>query len=313
MSNPNHLYQTAFMKTSEKNFINHDSLPYRQTSPHRFIQSNTNTPFQMKSSQNIRSTMQPETNYLMTKSIGHFGQQDYKSPESIQINDVSGNLNNHVTELNSQIRRLTEKTDQLYNENRSLKKDADSLTICRGRLEERENELKRMNSNTNFLESNISNLKAELENSYAQSRQLSNQLAEIFNKNPGKYHMDQISKRILSADEYEMERRIKTLQEKVLSVEKERDRLFLENYEYKKLHGDTNEIGQDPEEFLGMRYQNGLQIASLDLNKSRKKIEALQSENDLLRNELNILRGIDCFEENDVKSGLMRINDQTKQ
>ena len=230
-----------------------------------------------------------------------------------QIHTLETNTHstNVINELNLQIRRLTEKSDQLFNENRTLKKDSESLVLCRGRLEEKENEVRKLVSNNNFLETNIKNLKSELDKSYEQNRQLNSQLADMFNKNPGRFHMNVDTKRIMSAEEYDLERKVKDLEEKLLNVEKERDRLFIQNYEYKKLHGDDNE-DHEADELTGMRYQNGMQIVNLDLNKARKKVQALSAENELIRNELNILRGIDCFEENEVKRRLTRHHDQAE-
>ena len=273
----------------------------------RYVESSTNV---LKQSTNrVYSTIDTPPTYGMSKSIGTFGYTD--TPITTTTTDSSSHLTNMVNDLNAQIRRLTEKSDQLFNENRTLKKDSESLVLCRGRLEEKENELRKMISNNNFLENNVKSLKAELDKAFEQNRQLSTQLADVFNKNPGRYHLNNDTKRVMSAEEYELERKVKDLETKVLSVEKERDRLFIQNYELKKLHGDVDEE-QDGDELTGMKYQNGLQIVNMDLNKARKKIEALTAENELVRNELNILRGIDCFEENEVKRLLNRNDDQTK-
>lgn len=339
MSAPSNFYQTTYPKTTETRFVNvenrntlhvspnrniesirktnispnrfTESSHYVKISPNRYGESSNLKYYHTQSSHQI-ATPQPEYKTLTAKSIGTFGNLDMKTSVQVAHLESNHNLNQHVADLNSQIRRLTEKSDQLFNENRVLKKDSESLVICRGRLEEKENEVKKYISNNGFLEVNIKNLKAEIERSYEQNRQLSNQLSDIFNKNPGRFHMDQVTRKILSAEEYEMERKIQSLEEKVLNLEKERDKLFIENYEFKKLHGEEIEI-ETPGDMFGSRYHNGLQIASLDLNKSKKKIDSLQNENNLLRNELNILRGIDCFEEDEVKSTFKRNNAQTKQ
>ena len=304
---PNNNYSNPLPpRTIETRYVNADLNARTGTSPMRYTES-INPGFQTRTNK-LYQTTEIQPGYSMTKSIGTFGQNEVQSSPQIQSLESNSSMTNLVNDLNAQIRRLTEKSDQLYNENRVLKKDSDSLVICRGRLEEKENELKKTIANNNFLENNIKNLKVELDKAYEQNRQSSNQLADVFNKNPGRFHMDQNSKKIMSAEEYELERKVKNLEEKIVSIEKERDRLFIKNYEYKKLTGEDEEH-QEAEELLGMRYQNGMQIVNMDLNKAKKKIESLSSENELIRNELNILRGIDCFEENEVKSIFNRNDD----
>ena len=310
MSSIPNTYTSSINRTVDARFVNANLNGERGTSPIRYgVSSNITT--EKLTSHKVYSTNEFESAYTAPKTIGTFGQKDIYSTPQIQSVDSNSQLINTINDLNAQLRRLTEKSDQLFNENRNLKKDSESLVLCRGRLEEKEGEMKKMISNNNFLETNIKNLKNELDRAYESNRQLQTQLTEMFNKNPGRFHMDTNTKKILSAEEYDLERKIKSLEEKLVNVEKERDRLFIQNYEFKKLHGEEHD-GTEPEELMGMRYQNGLQIASLDLNKAKKKIESLMTENELIRNELNILRGIDCFEENEVKSELTRNDDQAK-
>lgn len=337
MSNPyDNLYRTTYTTaTSPNTFINAEQKLTRVAqSPNRYTVSLVQSPGPSRETRFVSTTAAPPVDISKTigqfgsseiratrvvgasepyetlgKSIGQFGQNEVRSTRVLQASEYSASAANQITDLTLQVKRLTEKTDQLFNENQKLKKDSEALIICRGRLEEKDSELKKLHTSNQFLETSMGNLRIELERAYDQNRQLTQQLTDMFNKNPGKFHMDMNSKRVVSAEEYDLSVKVRELEEKLLKLEKDRDRLFVENFEYKKLHGE--EVGNlDAEDLLGARYQNGLQITSLDLSKAKRKIDSLQSENDLLRNELNILRGIDCFEENDVKSGITRADDQ---
>lgn len=338
MSNPyDNLYRTTYTTTTSPNtFVNADqkNTPV-PVSPNRYTVSLVQSPGPSRQTRFVSTTAAPPVDISKTigqfggseiratrvvgasepyetlgKSIGQFGQNEIRSTRVLQASEYSASAANQITDLTLQVKRLTEKTDQLFNENQKLKKDSEALIICRGRLEEKDSELKKLHTSNQFLETSMGNLRIELERAYDQNRQLTQQLTDMFNKNPGKFHMDMNSKRVISAEEYDLGVKVRELEEKLHNLEKDRDRLFVENFEYKKLHGE--EIGNlDAEDLLGARYQNGLQITSMDLNKAKRKIDNLQSENDLLRNELNILRGIDCFEENDVKSEIIRTYDQT--
>lgn len=309
---PSSMYHTTYT-TTPVTFVNAEAHVHttRPITPNRYTISHHQSPGPAQ----IRSThfgtnSSNDLHGILGKSIGTFGQAEVRSVRAINGGEFSVAQANQITELQSQSRRLTEKSDQMYVENRALKKDSEALIICRGRLEEKESELKKLLGDHKFQETTIGNLRVELERAYQKNQQMSTQIADMFNKNPGRFHMDISSQKIMSAEEYELECKVRELQDKLISIEKERDRLFVENYEFKKLRGDDIDA-LEPEDLMGARYHNGLQIASLDLNKAKKKVESLQTENELLRTELNILRGIDCFEEDDVKSYLSRTDDQT--
>jgi len=318
---PSGMYQTTYT-TTPATFVNVDAHVTRPITPNRYTISHAYSPGPAQIRSTAFGTYTSNELYgapgratgdlqgILGKSVGTFGQAETRSVRAINGGEFSVTQANQVTDLNNQVRRLTEKSDQLFNENRALKRDSEALIICRGRLEEKESEVKKLLGDNKFHETTIGNLRVELERAYQQNKTLSTQIADMFNKNPGRFHMDINSQKIMSAEEYEMECKIRELQDKLITLEKERDRLFVENYEFKKLHGEEIDA-LEPDDLMGARYHNGLQITNLDLNKAKRKVEALQTENDLLRNELNILRGIDCFEENDVKSGLIRADDQT--
>lgn len=305
------MYQTTYT-ASPATFVNAEAVPsHAQTpTPLRYTIAHAHSPGPAQ----VRSTAfgtnsSNEFHGMLGKSVGTFGQPETRSVRMVNgAPEFSVSQSNQITELQNQVRRLTEKSDQLFVENRNLKKDSEALIICRGRLEEKEAELKKLLADNKFQETTVGNLRVELERAYQKNQQLSTQIADMFNKNPGRFHMDIPSQKIMTAEEYDLELRVRDLQERLIGLEKERDRLFVENYEFKKLHGEEIDA-LEPDDLLGARYHNGLQITNMDLTKAKRKVEALQTENELLRNELNILRGIDCFEEDDVKSGLSRADD----
>ena len=121
------------------------------------------------------------------------------------------------------------------------------------------------------------------------------------------------SNKILSAEEWELEQQLRDAHEKILLLQKERDRLFTQNYEYRKMLGEHDDLLNDSDDNLAeQRYQNSLQSANGELQKVKKKLASIFKENELLRNELNILRGVDSLDQDEIKRELIRGNLSSK-
>jgi hypothetical protein len=250
-----------------------------------------------------RNSVKPD----YSKSIGTFGFDIGKSALSQPTTGVTVSMQGYLEELSQKYRRLAEQHESLKYENQRLKLDSEALIICKGRLEEKESEKSEIDRSLKFMQSSMKELKEEYNKSCERNRQLNEQLNEIFTKMPGKFHMGSHGNKILSAEEWELEQQLRDAHEKILVLQKEKDKLFTQNYEYRKMLGEHDDLLNDSDDNLvEQRYQNSLQSANSELQKVKKKLSSIAKENELLRNELNILRGVDSLEQDEVKRKLTR-------
>lgn len=242
-----------------------------------------------------------------SKSIGVFGSDIGKSALSQTNTGVTVSMQGYIEELSQKYKRLAEQHETLKHENHKLKQDSEALIICKGRLEEKESEKSELERSLKFMQASMKELKDEYNKSCDRNKQLNEQLNEIFTKMPGRFHMGSHGNKILSAEEWELEQQLRDAYEKILLLQKERDKLFTQNYEYRKMLGEHDDLLNDSDDNLNeQRYQNSLQSANSELQKVKKKLASISKENELLRNELNILRGVDSLDQDEIKRKLNR-------
>ena len=248
-----------------------------------------------------------------SKSIGVFGVDIGKSALSQANTGVTVSMQGYIEELSQKYKRIAEQHENLKHENYKLKQDSEALIICKGRLEEKESEKAELERSLKFMQASMKELKDEYNKSCDRNKQLNEQLNDIFTKMPGRFHMGSHSNKILSAEEWELEQQLRDAHEKILLLQKERDRLFTQNYEYRKMLGEHDDLLNDSDDNLAeQRYQNSLQSANGELQKVKKKLASIFKENELLRNELNILRGVDSLDQDEIKRELIRGNLSSK-
>ena len=233
---------------------------------------------------------------------------DLKETEYMSRNDVMVDIetNNRVNELRVQNRMKQTQLDRLESENMKYKRDADNLYIVRGRLEENELEKKKLEANSLHLESTIKQLKQEVERLNNKNYSLQSQINSVLNHNPDHFKYDPNNEHIYTKREWELIEENKQLSNKVFQTEKERDKLYVENFEFKKNAGikevDLNETDED---ILKMNYENNLQVSELNIKRLERKLKRIEEENTILHNELNILRSLDILDEDSLKGKLI--------
>ena len=227
----------------------------------------------------------------------------YLSNRQDVANDIA--TNNMVNELKFQISKKDSEIDQLESENSRLRKEVESLAIVKGRLEEAKNEKQRVEGTSAHLESIIKSLKEEVQRLTDRNLNLQQQMNTIMAHNPGRYRHD--GDHVYTKKEWDLIEEKKQLEAKLYSTEKERDRLYIENYEFKRQKGIVDaDLDETNDEMMQLGYQNELQLARLGTKKIERKYKRLEEERNIMYKELQILRALDTEDETGVRSKLIR-------
>lgn len=230
-------------------------------------------------------------------------QKSYISTKPDPTIEISNN--NVVNELKFQIAKKDAEISRLENDNNRLRREAETLTIVRGRLDEASADKQRMEGTTVYLESTIKSLKEEIQRLTDRNVNLQQQVNTIMNHNPGQYRHDGNS--VYTKREWDLAEEKKALETKLFSVEKERDRLYIENYEFKRAKGIADpDLDMTSDEMAQMSYQNELQIAQLTIRKLDRRYKRLEEERSILHRELQVLRALDTVDEAGVRRDIIR-------
>ena len=197
------------------------------------------------------------------------------------------------------IRNDDHKVISLQRKVEELAKDSENLIITQNRLFEKENELRSLQKTLQSTEALVSELRNELNCRDQKINQLSRQVEEIIRKSTVPIRIDGREGKVLSADEYRLQKDNESLKSELNRLRIESDKLFTENYEFRKLRGERAFL--DSEDNDSERAQHTMIELSRDLDRMKRKVNDTESDNQLLRAELNFLRGADCFSEEEIR------------
>lgn len=276
-------------------------------------QNNTNNNF--KNSFKISNAFSNNNNNL-EKPRQNYSQKIIDNPrkqfdQNLNINKNFPNndniLKNVINELKAQINSKNIQITNLDNDNKNLKRNGLNSDLLKTKLEEEINKHKIMAQQNMINEGTINRLREEISRINKKNVDFQNQMNELMRKNPGVYHYDYGSEKVMSEKEYKLEKEIENYENKIGLLQKEKDKLFLENYELKKIYKiDLPDLDQTVEEIYQMQYENNLQMADLTIKNLKRKLENSEEQKEILNNELNILRSLDIKDNKELLGNLKR-------
>ena len=237
-----------------------------------------------------------------TKPSNNFGPMSSQMIPGVKTTETVS-MNNYVDELGKRNQMLQLKCDDLRKENEKLAKDSRTLLIVQSRLEEKTSENEEQTRRINSMNAMVDDLKSEMVGKQNKINALTEQINQIFQKMPGKIYLDQ-SNRILTSDEYKLQQELQNIQSKYLSAQSEIDKLYTQNYEYKKLLGE--EYNEEDEDVTKLRYHNSLQSSNNQIQILNRRMQMMFKENDMLRTELNFLRATDILGDGQIQRKVTR-------
>lgn len=215
--------------------------------------------------------------------------------------------NNVAHELRFELKKREAELAAVRAENRELKRDAEALQVARVRLEEAEGERRRQAQQEQFAEGSLRGAKAENERLAQRNAELQRQVNAVLREQPGRFRYDAGGERVCTREEYELRQENEELRRKAAGLEKERDRYYVENYEFKKLHGlGPDNLDDTLAEAAQQQYSNSLQVAELKAAQLERRLKHARAESEVLQRELNVLRSLDVLDEEGLKRELNR-------
>lgn len=238
-----------------------------------------------------------QTNYNFEKTLNTISPNSQVMPKK----EEETFLQNVIGELKIQNQSKDEMIAKLQLENLNLQsraQNAEKLQIQTNDLISQKNNLV-ATIKANDLQ--LANLQQEYRQVVEKNAQLMSQVSQMMSKYPSNFRVDTKTEKIITTEEWNLMNKNKELEQKVALLQKERDKLYLDNYEWKKMNNQEMLSLDDTQgEIMQLKYQNNLQMAELQINRLKTKLQQTEEEKNFIQNELDAIRKLDLGGQNEI-------------
>lgn len=162
--------------------------------------------------------------------------------------------------------------------------------VLQTRVEQLSGEKRALQAGLQSAQESAATAAAQLEQERTRSHRFEQSLREAMEKSGAVLRLDRAGQRVISAEEHQALKAAEEAHHRSRALEKERDRLSLDNFELRRELGRNALAEEVEEELLRLRVKSALHISELETAKQRQRAGLLEEELRLVRSELTLLR-----------------------